>query len=385
MPAETENKPSLNDLLYREYLNRDLLKLFFKSKDLDGNNIDLLDDGAEINILHFLKNSSATIYKMPTDFTGYIIVVDNGEDNPMLEIVWKGTCNLTTVMMDLEAGGAGYQSYLKNEQNIIEKINNIVEQTIVNLSAKQRNQKVDISISGYSLGGALAQLTLTSILKNIGDQKTGNTVNAASLTSTYINSLELTAFNATGVNLDVANQCYSYAQLCNKNGDLPITANYVRIAGDIVPRTGETDVLSFPGNHYRLNTFNFRLTIPQYLSTLLAIAAISLVSTSLFITATLPLVSSIILGLSIGIPTYFVGKKINQHLGKISKIVNNNLEQNASIYQPNTSYQDNLPSNDNTDLYFFKSPFLVACQRHVSLTPAPSPHNITAVEVKSSP
>ncbi len=82
------------------------------------------------------------------------------------KVLFRGTHDVGSVIMDMEKYGAGHTTYRKHEAEILDKLNSLVgEYKTIAKEQGNLHPQVDLMVGGHSLGGALAQNFAASLLK----------------------------------------------------------------------------------------------------------------------------------------------------------------------------------------------------------------------------
>jgi hypothetical protein len=116
-------------------------------------------------------NRAYSVRKIITDHTGLvgeILIPAKSNSESKIIISWTGTHNMGSLHVDLQRA-PGEDSYRKREHQILGQINDAV-----GIVFEKTKMPVAISVTGHSLGGALAQLTINTcqraIAENLHDQ-----------------------------------------------------------------------------------------------------------------------------------------------------------------------------------------------------------------------
>lgn len=202
------------------------------------------------------------------------IPVDTTASNTIY-INWTGTHNVPTIVADLEKGGPGEESYRKEELDILQQINQCVASV-----AKRSDRKLNIVVTGHSLGGALAQLNThtleraiaTNIYENAMNKQNTNDIcqkwikaemkyreslgskvththndipynKRNALTPEIIGSLTVGTWNAAGVVKPVEKSSNRLASILSQAG-VKVRGLFGMVGGDAVQRTSQGTILS---------------------------------------------------------------------------------------------------------------------------------------------
>jgi len=198
--------------------------------------------------------------------------VDSSKSNQLC-INWAGTHSLGTALADLEKT-PGEKSFRNEEFSILEQINNTVGHF-----ATQSNNKVNVMITGHSLGGSLAQQCFHSMQRALATNifqeqlENGNLDDAAiwikseqayredlgskranmlkeipndirsNLRSENIASLSIGTWNSAGVLKAVETNSNTLAGYISKAG-INLKGLFGMVGGDAVQTTGQGNILS---------------------------------------------------------------------------------------------------------------------------------------------
>jgi hypothetical protein len=280
--ANIKNNFNVHRILSKEYLAKFLI---YKNKDIAGNLLSEQStvvipvannhDNYDYNIKKYTSIKNAEVYKIITGHNGLVgyMLISTDPLNPKIDIVWRGTYDQASASINLQADSAGDASYKEASKRIILQINAAVEYL-----TSQTEQPITISISGHSLGGALAQYCLTDIMqalvqnncldnikdnpharykeeyiKNIQELAINDKFAVQDITHLNLNNihkLELGAFNSTGVSEAVYNDAHYYSEYLQNNfyagkkHRFSINADYVINSRDGVQQTGKKKYFS---------------------------------------------------------------------------------------------------------------------------------------------
>ena len=83
-----------------------------------------------------------------------------------VKVLFRGTHDIGSAILDIEQYGAGYKSYRNHEAALLTKLNNIVGKVKADARASGvQSPRISITAGGHSLGGALTQNFYASIIK----------------------------------------------------------------------------------------------------------------------------------------------------------------------------------------------------------------------------
>lgn len=195
---------------------------------------------------------------------GYILA--GKDNNPRVHITFRGTANKSSMVRDLEYGGAGQKSFYAEKDLILSQIDAVIGKR-ANEWTYQEELKVKLSISGHSLGGGDAQNCFDAIsnvmsrlhghkrfkermldrvqgLKNsLISRPSGPIAKSEHAPLTLIDSITLNHVNSAGVTHATAERCNKSAKYLAKSG-VKIHVRALRVAADGIQQTGQTNVLS---------------------------------------------------------------------------------------------------------------------------------------------
>tara|TARA_R110002110_G_scaffold415858_2_gene658585 strand:+ start:21581 stop:22993 length:1413 start_codon:yes stop_codon:yes gene_type:complete len=208
-----------------------------------------------------------------TGLIAEIFVPINPEQSNKICINWTGTCSLGTILADLEKT-PGEKSYRNEELSILNQIN----KTIGDFSDKS-NGKIDLVVTGHSLGGALAQQCFHSLQRAIGTnifkqqlesddvEKASSWIEAeqkyraalgskranmlkeipessrSNLTTDNIDTITIGTWNSAGVLKAVEENSNTLASYLS-NAGVKLKGLFGMVGGDAVQTTGQGTVLS---------------------------------------------------------------------------------------------------------------------------------------------
>lgn len=172
-----------------------------------------------------------TIYQLPfeTEVCGYLLLPVNKNDHNV-KIIFRGTdpslsrAGTLSAMVNLESWGPGFESFQASKEGLFSLFIQKIKEHYGN-----DLPPLNLSVSGHSQGGALAQLFVTEFLRQRLTHQD------------YIafQSIVMNAFNSPGVSYSITEQCDALAryQFC-RSAPFAIRANYGMIGGDPVQTLG---------------------------------------------------------------------------------------------------------------------------------------------------
>lgn len=204
--------------------------------------------------------------RLVTQTPGIIAQVLVSPNSGKMKVLFRGTSDGATGKADLEIGGPGFESFKQDRDAILSQINNIVGRFGIN----------DVTITGHSLGGALAQQCQQSMIDAAAQNKgmpsdpsfhipvaCRNHLSAISNLSGYF-------YNSAGVAHSLRNRNEEALKfLANNNSNLKVSGNYFLVGGDLVQQTGETSIFAnVPKEHAlvsvaKINNGNEKLGTPM--------------------------------------------------------------------------------------------------------------------------
>lgn len=155
-----------------------------------------------------------------------LIPVDTKHQNS-IRINWQGSYNKDQWVSDLEKSPA-VKTFKRNEASIMAQINNAISQHV------SPGKKVEVAVTGHSLGGALSQMTFHALQKGL----VNGTINAQN-----VSGLAVGTCNSPGVTKKIEQ---SSNTLCHQVHNMGITqkALFAMVGGDAVQTTGQGTILS---------------------------------------------------------------------------------------------------------------------------------------------
>lgn len=194
---------------------------------------------------------------------GYILTGTDNTNN-RIHVVFRGTADKASIVRDTEYGGAGHESFNAEKDLIISQITRVIGQR-----ANETDNKVQVSISGHSLGGGDAQNCSAALLEamtqiqmhkryqeknqvgKITDQiksaltmrPSGALTKSAHAPLTQVASVTLNHCNSAGVTHTTANKSRKNAKYLSKLG-VAIKVRALKVAGDGIQMSGQTNILN---------------------------------------------------------------------------------------------------------------------------------------------
>ncbi len=142
-------------------------------------------------------------------------------------IGWCGTKNHEHVMADLEPTPAS-QTFTNHEEHFLAKIDAMIAS-----KTAQDGKKVEIIITGHSLGGAIAQLCMHALGKSISTE-----ANYPHLSPTHIESITLATANSPGISQEQVSEFEAISSYINQNTTTKLNAVNLRTQGDPIQHHG---------------------------------------------------------------------------------------------------------------------------------------------------
>lgn len=169
------------------------------------------------------------------------ILTGKEADNNTVHVVFRGTADQASVRRDLEFGGAGQTSFNAEQAVIVSQIlGKVAERSRVS------NKKINVVISGHSLGGADTQNCANALLTELADHHTHANQNkdlAKLNPASRISSLTINHVNSGGVSMQTANESKHNAEIAAKHG-VKINLCALKVEGDGIQQTGQTNIFS---------------------------------------------------------------------------------------------------------------------------------------------
>ncbi|HSX19808.1 MAG TPA: hypothetical protein VLG38_01635, partial [Gammaproteobacteria bacterium] len=162
------------------------------------------------------------------------VLYDHTKDNPRLHIVFRGTKNNPSVLRDVEKPAPGYISFSQNAPQILTQLQHILD------GFRYKPSGVHLYISGHSLGGADAQYCTTEVIKALSTAVANGDTNSS---WHLIKALTLNHVNSAGVTNLTAAKCKYHANLLAQTSKPHIKLNILRVGGDGVQQSGESNIL----------------------------------------------------------------------------------------------------------------------------------------------
>lgn len=128
---------------------------------VDGTIVPVVEANGEIQYYQahtlFNANGLVTMALIPT----------NTQNSPLdLKVLFRGTHNIGSAILDTEQYSAGYKSYRENEKTILAKLNSLIGATKKQAKATTgTTPTISLTVGGHSLGGGLTQAFYASLIK----------------------------------------------------------------------------------------------------------------------------------------------------------------------------------------------------------------------------
>jgi hypothetical protein len=161
------------------------------------------------------------------------VLYSDDVDNPRVHVTFRGTHNLASTKRDLENPSApGKYSYITDEDKIMSTIRDVVQH-----KQATSKQKIELSISGHSLGGADCQNCAAAVIHDIAEKKSP---------LANIDGLNIMHINGVGVGHSVEVQVKNDVQKIKVDDKNPIKIRQfiIAVGGDAVQQTGYTSILA---------------------------------------------------------------------------------------------------------------------------------------------
>lgn len=243
--AVTQEHDYLKKYAYGEFLAHN----FAYTSPANGKHKILQEDGTyqEYECTQLLSDNAGLV--------GYILtpMQVSADKIPDIKVVFRGTACFSSILRDLEVGGAGSASFVSNKHSILEQINLAIK----NFNARhlRTQQDVNITLAGHSLGGADAQNCLIAIMDSISQKYGLNRTRDKRIPSKCmdnmdtIRDLRLFNYNSAGITKQAATQSRVLAEFLAEKRQagetkLNIETYNLLVVGDGVQQTGEAHVLS---------------------------------------------------------------------------------------------------------------------------------------------
>ena len=173
-------------------------------------------------------------------------------DNSRMHVLFRGTHDFLSVLRDLESAGPGHQSFFDEREGFLQQLNGHVGNVY-----QRTGQKVKLSVSGHSLGGADAQNASATIIKAMAhnrddlhdvpmyEQKFAQKIRHNLV---HVAELNIAHLNSVGVTKQIAQEC-TYdatflAAVSTPENKISINLHALRVENDRVQKTGQTNILS---------------------------------------------------------------------------------------------------------------------------------------------
>jgi len=198
------------------------------------------------------KNLVCTILEIPS--------TDPNEPHK-IEVLWRGTHNKGSAIMDLDPKSAGFTAYMLERNTIL----SAVSESIQRLQEKDPQKSISIGSYGHSLGGNLAQMFAVDVMEvmaqNHSEQLSASSDNSAKYSATQfsiprkirsnftkIKQLTIGILNSSGTSKEIADRAAKLEEYLHTNVTedqrTKISLFAVQNASDPVQKTGETVILA---------------------------------------------------------------------------------------------------------------------------------------------
>lgn len=202
-----------------------------------------------------------------------------------IKVVFRGTKSRSSLLRDLEFGGAGSASFAVDRDKIISYINAAIEK--IN-SRSNKPKLISITVAGHSLGGADAQNCVTALAQAISENYGYSVEQKNSIPQEfrtqfgYIKQIKLLTYNSAGVTKDIAEHSIKLAAfLANKREKMKtpvkLQAFYQLVGGDGIQQTGEANIFNnVPKEHVEVHVLKAHIGYEHHSFRLVEIAAATL-------------------------------------------------------------------------------------------------------------
>lgn len=208
-----------------------------------------LDDGEEYAIHLLLRKRPGLV--------GYVFVPINPQNFKMI-IGFRGTKHLASMLSDAELQGVGHETFQSSEGLILSQLNTLLGDMLktkdeCKLPAGQ-TKKLTVMVTGHSLGGALAQLLVVSLMKKMLEWRSSDILHQDNRHFHFINDLILMAYNSPGVHPLIAQESNDLANALIAQ-KIQVTGYWLIAAGDLVQQIGHK-ILTQTGTRYLAKTYH---------------------------------------------------------------------------------------------------------------------------------
>lgn len=194
----------------------------------------------EIPILeHDGKLEEYTITKLQTKNLGIVGHILTNNSSKQVHVVFSGLHNFAGMLRSLETGAAGHDSFGAEKRSIADQIAKKISE-----QAAKVGDKIDLTISGHSLGGADAQNCAATVMDCMVDAHRHSRVNSPSNNAwLQVNSLTVNHLNSVGIKHSTGAKAKKNAEKLSKHG-IKINVRALKVECDGIQQTGQTSILA---------------------------------------------------------------------------------------------------------------------------------------------
>lgn len=192
--------------------------------------IHVFDEDGEIRVYNI-----QFIYTMHLGIVSYILSSDSA-DNSRVHLIFRGTKDAPAWCRNTEHGGPGHMSFHLDKDLILETV-------CSTLQNHPTLGKIQLFISGHSLGGADAQNSAVAIITSMAHNSLKNPEYSDFSALQRINIISINHANSAGITKIRATECKLHAKYLSKELGVRINVMCILTAGDGVQQSGQGHIL----------------------------------------------------------------------------------------------------------------------------------------------